>query len=290
MAQSNPAVILQRIREAAARCGIPDCGTASFAGCAPLLPCRAAERLPDGAKTVIVCVFPYRTPDVPHNISRYALVQDYHKIAGGMLEEFAAALKGMFPENSFAPFVDNSPIREVDAAGRAGLGVRGLHTMLIHPVYGSWVFLGSVVTDLEVNIPDCPQKSCIGCGACVNKCKFGAISINEYGVAEVEEEKCIGCGACAKVCPQKVIHVHECANYIVVKCSNRKKGGEAKKQCEVSCIGCGICEKTCTASAIRVIDNCAVIEESMCLSCGMCAVKCPRHAIHDLRGIFTAVR
>ena len=109
-------------------------------------------------------------------------------------------------------------------------------------------------------------------------------------VAEVDEEKCIGCGACAKVCPQKVIHVHECANYIVVKCSNRKKGGEAKKQCEVSCIGCGICEKTCTASAIRVIDNCAVIEESMCLSCGMCAVKCPRHAIHDLRGIFTAVR
>lgn len=64
---------------------------------------------------------------------------------------------------------------------------------------------------------------CIGCKACIDKCKFGAISINEYGVAEVDEEKCIGCGACAKVCPQKVIHVHECANYIVVKCSNNKK-------------------------------------------------------------------
>lgn len=64
---------------------------------------------------------------------------------------------------------------------------------------------------------------CIGCKACIDKCKFEAISINEYGVAEVDEEKCIGCGACAKVCPQKVIHVHECANYIVVKCSNKKK-------------------------------------------------------------------
>ena len=93
---------------------------------------------------------------------------------------------------------------------------------------------------------------CIGCKACIDKCKFGAISINEYGVAEVDEEKCIGCGACAKVCPQKVIHVHECANYIVVKCSNKKKGAEAKKQCDVSCIGCGICEKTCTAGAIKV--------------------------------------
>ena len=109
-------------------------------------------------------------------------------------------------------------------------------------------------------------------------------------MAEVDEEKCIGCGACAKVCPQKVIHVHECANYIVVKCSNNKKGAEAKKQCNVSCIGCGICEKTCTAGAIKVKDNCAVIEESICLSCGMCAVKCPRHVIHDLHGILTEIR
>ena len=90
-------------------------------------------------------------------------------------------------------------------------------------------------------------RSAEGEAGCADGCKFGAISINEYGVAEVDEEKCIGCGACAKVCPQKVIHVHECANYIVVKCSNKKKGAEAKKQCNVSCIGCGICEKTCTA-------------------------------------------
>lgn len=96
------------------------------------------------------------------------------------------------------------------------------------------------------------------------------ISLNEYGVAEVDEEKCIGCGACSKVCPQNIIHVHECANWIVVKCSNKAKGAEAKKQCEVSCIGCGICEKTCTAGAIRVIENCAQIKESICLSCGMC--------------------
>ena len=39
---------------------------------------------------------------------------------------------------------------------------------------------------------------CIGCKACIDKCKFGAISINEYGVAEVDEEKCIGCGACRR--------------------------------------------------------------------------------------------
>ena len=62
-----------------------------------------------------------------------------------------------------------------------------------------------------------------------SKCKFGAISLNEYGVAEVDEEKCIGCGACVKVCPQKVIHIHECANWMVVKCSNKSKGAGGKK-------------------------------------------------------------
>ena len=42
------------------------------------------------------------------------------------------------------------------------------------------------------------KDGCIGCGACIEKCKFGAISMNEYGVAEVDEEKCIACGQCAK--------------------------------------------------------------------------------------------
>ena len=48
------------------------------------------------------------------------------------------------------------------------------------------------------------KDGCIGCGACIEKCKFGAISMNEYGVAEVDEEKCIACGQCAKVCPQNI--------------------------------------------------------------------------------------
>ena len=131
---------------------------------------------------------------------------------------------------------------------------------------------------------------CIGCGACVEACRFDAIKLNEYGVAEVDEEKCIGCGLCAKKCPQNIIHVHETANRIVVKCSNKDKGAVARKSCEVSCIGCGLCERNCPADAIHVEDFCAVINEEECLSCGMCAEKCPRGAIYDLDGVLTPVR
>ena len=137
---------------------------------------------------------------------------------------------------------------------------------------------------------------CKGCFLCVSVCPKQALTPSTelgekgYEIVHLDEEKCIACGQCAKVCPQNVIKIHECANYIVVKCSNKEKGAVARKQCEVSCIGCGICEKTCTAGAIHVEDNCAVIQEDICLSCGMCSVKCPRHVIHDLRGVFTAVR
>ena len=96
---------------------------------------------------------------------------------------------------------------------------------------------------------------CIACGKCVESCKFGAIHLNEHGIAEVDEEKCIACGRCVRECPQHIIHLHDCANTIVVKCSNKDKGKDARTVCSVSCIGCGICEKTCTASAIHVEDN-----------------------------------
>ena len=59
----------------------------------------------------------------------------------------------------------------------------------------------------------------------------------------------------------------------VVACQGTCHDGQEQK-CTYGCIGCRICQKTCTAEAIHVVENCAVIDDSVCLSCGMCAVKC----------------
>ncbi|MGM9564182.1 MAG: 4Fe-4S binding protein [Faecousia sp.] len=126
---------------------------------------------------------------------------------------------------------------------------------------------------------------CTGCGTCIETCHFGAISLNSYGVAEVDESKCVGCGACYLACPQRVIHLRLEDNPIVVLCSN--KDARCKDVCEVSCIGCGLCEKTCPAGAIKVSENRAFIFSDKCLSCGACAMVCPRNVIHDKRGILT---
>lgn len=134
------------------------------------------------------------------------------------------------------------------------------------------------------------QYGCVGCELCVNVCKFEAIALNEYGVAEVGEDKCIACGKCVRECPRELICIHECTNPVAVKCSNKDPGKDARRMCQVSCIGCGICQKVCPAGAITVTDNLSHIDESVCLSCGQCAVKCPRHAIYDLRGILTEKR
>lgn len=131
---------------------------------------------------------------------------------------------------------------------------------------------------------DC-QYGCVACGVCVSVCPFEAIEINAAGVAEVNAARCIGCGKCAGECPRGVIRVHDRLQPVIVACSNRDIGKDARKQCQVSCIGCGLCAKACPTGAASVSDNLSQIDERYCLACGQCLVACPRDTIIDLRGI-----
>ena len=124
------------------------------------------------------------------------------------------------------------------------------------------------------------EYGCLGFGTCVAKCRNNAISI-QNGIAVVDESKCGGCGECAAVCPKKIIKIVPVTNKYVVKCKSCDKGALMKEKCSVGCIGCKICEKNCPEEAIKVIDNCAVIDESKCVGCGICAEKCPKKIIAE---------
>ena len=181
-----------------------------------LLPCRAAARLPENAKTVIVFAFPYKVKEAPpQNISRYAAVPDYHGVCGKLLETLAAALGNAYTDYCFSPFIDNSPIPEVEAAVRAGLGVRGKNGLLLTEEYGSFVFIGDIVTNMPLPTDD-RFAECINCGACMRACPVGlrkdsclsAVSQQKRELSAeqakmLKDSGCIwGCDICQNVCPQ----------------------------------------------------------------------------------------
>lgn len=124
---------------------------------------------------------------------------------------------------------------------------------------------------------------CLGCGDCVDTCRFGALAINtRTGIVEIDTEKCVGCGACVGACPRHLIELRNKepkGMRVYVACANRDKGALAMKECRVSCIGCGKCVKVCTHDAIVVGDNLAAIDFEKCKLCKKCVAVCPRNSI-----------
>ncbi len=152
-------------------------GICSLQDLAPLISCRAASRLPVSGKRVIVALFPYYLGDFPQrNIARYAIADDYHHTVGQLLDSVSQQLSAIFPEDAFVPFVDNSPLPEVRAARLAGLGVIGRNGQLIHKKYGSYAFIGAIVTSLSLPVSSPISGSCLNCSACIHACPTGALT------------------------------------------------------------------------------------------------------------------
>ena len=126
---------------------------------------------------------------------------------------------------------------------------------------------------------------CLGCGDCVKKCQFGALSMDvTTGLPVVDEDKCTACGACSKACPRGNIEIRlkgPKGRRVVVLCNNKDKGAVANKACKASCIGCGKCVKTCDKfEAITLENNLAYIDAEKCKMCRKCEEACPKGAIH----------
>ncbi|MBR5472435.1 MAG: epoxyqueuosine reductase [Clostridia bacterium] len=179
-----------------------------------LLDCRAKNRLPQNAKTIIMCVFPYKVKEeAPKFLSHYASVPDYHNVCGDMLNKACEKLKEKYPQNHFEWFCDNSPIPEVHTAAIAGLGAKGDNGLLITKEYGSFVFLGEIVSDINI---DCKNNysECSHCGNCKIACpvaldKTKCLSnlsqkkqLNDNELQILRENNILwGCDICSNACP-----------------------------------------------------------------------------------------
>jgi len=162
------------------------------------------------------------TDAIRGKVGRYAWGSDYHKVMEQRLRVFVHGLSERLGHSIQAKvYVDTGPMLDRAVAERASIGWFGKNTNILTRSHGSWVFLGQVVTDLELE-PDKPsKKTCGQCTLCIDQCPTGAI-VAPY---VIDNTKCIsyltiehrgaiplnlrplmgdwvfGCDICQDVCP-----------------------------------------------------------------------------------------
>ena len=154
-------------------------------------------------------------------ISRYAWGDDYHIHVTKRIETLAQCIKQLLPESENRYYVDTGPMMDKVWAARSGLGWQGKHTNLITKEYGSWVFLGEIITTEKLEYDSPIEDFCGTCTACIDACPTYAIrepyivdsnrcisylTIEHRGdIAESLGKKfdqwIYGCDICQDVCP-----------------------------------------------------------------------------------------
>lgn len=190
---------------------------------------RSDPRLifPD-AKSVIAVVLNYYTAHkhkgekAGGKISRYAWGDDYHEIVREKLTDLLEKIRVELPEAEGKVCVDTAPVMDKAWAARAGIGWIGKHTNLITTDLGSWVFIGEILINLDLEydeevVPD----HCGTCTACIDACPTGAII-----------EPC-------------VVDSRRCISYATIELRADEMPGEIVDGINGWLYGCDICQDVC---------------------------------------------
>ncbi len=153
-------------------------------------------------------------------ISVYARHRDYHDVIKGRLKELASHLVSR-AGGDVKVFVDTAPVMEKPLGQKAGIGWQGKHTNLVSRDLGSWFFLGSIFTSLELPVTGAEVDHCGSCRACLDACPTDAfpapyqldarrcisyLTIEHHGPIPQEFRRAMGnriygCDDCLAACP-----------------------------------------------------------------------------------------
>jgi epoxyqueuosine reductase len=121
-------------------------------------------------------------------VSRHAWGVDYHEVIRGRIHKLADFHRSLTPSAQMRGVVDTAPLLEKQFARLAGLGGIGKNTLLIHPRFGSWMFLAALLTTEELAYdPPCETDLCGSCRACLDACPTGALDAPFH----LDARKCI---------------------------------------------------------------------------------------------------
>ena len=135
------------------------------------------------ARSIVVVALNYYTPDQHHDnshtgkVSRYAWGDDYHDVLKTKLQSLLSWIREQVPDAAGKICVDIQPTMDKAWAVRAGLGWIGKHTNVITPEFGSWVFIGELLLNLDLD-PDVnpAEDHCGTCTMCIDACPTHAIT------------------------------------------------------------------------------------------------------------------
>ncbi len=173
--------------------GAAQCGALSFDELRPFMNQRAQERanrMCPQLAGVLISAFPYFNGYTEGNVSLYARGLDYHLGVTRRLQKACLRMKQLFPEYTFVPAVDTSPLPERTAALLSGIGKLGNHRLVICEPYGSYVFLGAILTNYPISVRKKPIERCAQCQNCVRACPSGALYFKE-GQVEFDGNRCL---------------------------------------------------------------------------------------------------